>query len=266
MFQRDNTIPVQINEGTVFKIKANEWHRLIKGRGDLVIKIHEAKKKKLTKKQMKIARAAPPEDEITGADFAALRKDEAHPTQYSAPEGSKRDKQLDATKADLASGDPKRVARAYRRRERMERQARKKNEANIRSNQGALVFEGNDLRDMIDEIVEEIKLDAALREIEDRVDEKGKRKKRKKKGKGKSSKGLSKSVKKSLDKKADKRCLTRGSVYSEFRKGLAAWATSGSRKGMSQHQWAHARVNSATPSKSWATVKKRKKCPKKGKK
>jgi hypothetical protein len=148
----------------------------------------------------------------------------------------------------------------------MERQARKKNEANIRSNQGALVFEGNDLRDMIDEIVEEIKLDAALREIEDRVDEKGKRKKRKKKGKGKSSKGLSKSVKKSLDKKADKRCLTRGSVYSEFRKGLAAWATSGSRKGMSQHQWAHARVNSATPSKSWATVKKRKKCPKKGKK
>ena len=88
----------------------------------------------------------------------------------------------------------------------------------------------------------------------------------KKKGKGKSSKGLSKSVKKSLDKKADKRCLTRGSVYSEFRKGLAAWATSGSRKGMSQHQWAHARVNSATPSKSWATVKKRKKCPKKKKK
>ena len=55
----------------------------------------------------------------------------------------------------------------------------------------------------------------------------------------------------SLDKKADKRGLTRGSVYSEFRKGLAAYYTSGSRKGMSAHQWAHARVNSANPSTLW---------------
>ena len=30
--------------------------------------------KKLSPKQMKIAKAAPPEDKITGADFAALRK------------------------------------------------------------------------------------------------------------------------------------------------------------------------------------------------
>ena len=39
-------------------------------------------------------------------------------------------------------------------------------------------------------------------------------------------------------------------------------------KGMSQHQWAHARVNSATPSKPWAVVKKskRKKKKKKGRK
>jgi hypothetical protein len=35
---------------------------------------------------------------------------------------------------------------------------------------------------------------------------------------------------------------------------------------MSAHQWAHARVNSANPRKKWATVKKRKKCPKKKKK
>ena len=69
---------------------------------------------------------------------------------------------------------------------------------------------------------------------------------------------LSAKVKKSLDKKADKRGLTRGSVYKEFEKGLAAYATSGSRKGMTAHQWAHARVNSATPSKKWAVVKKSK--------
>ena len=73
-------------------------------------------------------------------------------------------------------------------------------------------------------------------------------------------------TKATLKKKAEKRGLTPSSVYAEYRKGLAAWATSGSRKGMSQHQWAHARVNSANPSKSWAVVKKRKTCPKKKKK
>lgn len=71
--------------------------------------------------------------------------------------------------------------------------------------------------------------------------------------------GLSAATKETLKKKANKRGLTPSSVYAEYRKGLAAWATSGSRKGMSQHQWAHARVNSATPSKSWAVVKKAKK-------
>ena len=87
--------------------------------------------------------------------------------------------------------------------------------------------------------------------------------KRKKKRSGST---LSKAVKKSLDKKADRRCLTRGSVYAEFRAGLGAYYSSGSRKGMTAHQWAHARVNAAQPSKKWATVKKRKKCPKKKKK
>ena len=69
---------------------------------------------------------------------------------------------------------------------------------------------------------------------------------------------LSAKTKETLRKKAEKRGLTPGSVYAEYRKGLAAWGTSGSRKGMSQHQWAMARVNSANPSKSWAVVKKSK--------
>ena len=78
--------------------------------------------------------------------------------------------------------------------------------------------------------------------------------------KKKSSSGkLSDATKATLKKKAEKRGLTPSSVYAEYRKGLAAWATSGSRKGMTQHQWAHARVNSASPSKSWAVVKKAKK-------
>ena len=239
MLQRDNSIPVLLNPGDSFSICENEWHRIVKGKNSLVIKITESKK--LSKKQKKIAQAAPPPDKITGADFKALRKNEAHPGQYDAPKGSKRANQLDATQEDLKSDDPKRKARAYRRRARMEDLAESQ--------------ERFDAREIINDIAEEIMLDSVLLELEDILEKK--RKKRKKK-KSKSSGGLSKAVKKSLDKKAEKRGFTKGSVYSEFRKGLAAWATSGSRKGMSQHQWAHARVNSANPSKKWAVVKKSK--------
>lgn len=228
----------------------------------------DEKYSKLSKKQKKLAAAAPPTDKITGADFKALRdkkkqknenleeaeldedreeihradnleekrkapkKDRKNPSQYSAPEGSKRDKLLDKAAALYAKGNIKGAARV---RQAMERPHMKE--------------------EMINDMIEEIKLDKVLQEYEDTLNEKRK--------KGKSSKGLSKAVKKSLDKKADKRCLTRGSVYAEFRAGLAAFLSSGSRKGMSAHQWAHARVNSAQPRKKWARVKKRKKCPKK---
>tara|TARA_Y100000591_G_C21659986_1_gene607294 strand:+ start:364 stop:678 length:315 start_codon:yes stop_codon:yes gene_type:complete len=80
----------------------------------------------------------------------------------------------------------------------------------------------------------------------------------KKKKRKSSSGGLSAKTKATLKKKAESRGLTPGSVYQEYRKGLAAFYTSGSRKGMTAHQWAMARVNSATPSKPWACVKKSK--------
>ena len=105
---------------------------------------------------------------------------------------------------------------------------------------------------LLEEFIREALLDEAKRK------KKAKKKPAKKRKKKSSSGGLSAATKETLNKKADKRGLTRGSVYAEYRKGLAAWATSGSRKGMSQHQWAHARVNSATPSKPWAVVKKKK--------
>ena len=78
-----------------------------------------------------------------------------------------------------------------------------------------------------------------------------------KKKKRSSSKKLSKATKEKLNKIADKKGYTRGSVYTEYRKGLAAWLT-GHRQGVSQHAWAMARVNKATPSKPWASVKKKK--------
>jgi hypothetical protein len=117
---------------------------------------------------------------------------------------------------------------------------------------------------LLEEFIREALLDEAKRKkkakkkrsAKKRSAKKGKRKSAKKKS---SSGGLSAATKATLKKKAEKRGLTPGSVYAEYRKGLAAWATSGSRKGMTQHQWAHARVNSATPSKPWAVVKKAKK-------
>jgi predicted RNA-binding Zn-ribbon protein involved in translation (DUF1610 family) len=177
------------------------------------------------------------------------KKQVKHDPNYSAPEGSKRDKQLDRARRAYQRGD---IAAAARIRNNMEKPHMKESK------------QINELNELINDMIEEQLLDEMLNDLEKHLDEKRKRKKKKKKKK--KGGGLSAAVKKSLDKKADRRCLTRGSVYSEFRKGLAAYLSSGSRKGMSAHQWAHARVNSANPSKSWATVKKRKTCPKKKKK
>ena len=245
-------------------------------------KLNEKKKQaqKLTKKQQKID--VDGSGTINAKDFELLRKQkskkevedigekdsleeilesfiqlEANPSQYDAPPGSKRAKQIQMTKDDLASGDPERIARGRRRRDRMEKEERDK-AAKQKKNE-SLSVSRHQLNELISEAVEAEKLAIMLEKVEE-LEEKKKRKKRKKKKKksGKSSKGLSAAVKKSLDKKADRRGLTRGSVYAEFRKGLAAYYSSGSRKGMTAHQWAHARVNSANPSKSWAVVKKRK--------
>ena len=52
--------------------------------------------------------------------------------------------------------------------------------------------------------------------------------------------------------------MTFGSMKAEYKKGLAAWGTSGSRKGVSQHAWAMARIKKANPSDDWSVVKKSK--------
>jgi hypothetical protein len=236
---------------------------------ELYRNIEEKKKKRKKRRKKRKKRSTP-------------SKDRKNPAQYSAPQGSKRDKGLDRAAALYAKGDIKGAARVRRN---MEKSARKEpgfrnkprkdtgryteekmiSESILKNQFLPEEYKVKNAENILNNRIEEIKLDKVLSEYEDYLDEKKKRKKRKKKRK-KASKGLSAAVKKSLNKKADRRCLTRGSVYAEFRKGLAAWLSSGSRKGMGQHQWAHARVNSANPSKSWAVVKKRKKCPKKKKK
>ena len=71
-------------------------------------------------------------------------------------------------------------------------------------------------------------------------------------------KPLSASVQKTLRTKANKSRFTYGTLSKVFRRGQGAFLTSGSRPGIGMNQWAMARVNSATPSKPWACVKKSK--------
>ena len=226
------------------KISDQQLRRIIKEE-KAVLELKESKDQNKDGKNdfedVKIARmkaSGMSDDEIKKKYPELFESDNPHPKQYGAPQGSKRDKGLDKTKEDLASGDPERIARAYRRRERMEKKERSKKgfKNKPRSDtkkESYMRMTESDLREVIRNLLSE---------------------------------ELSKKTKETLKKKAEKRGLTPSSVYAEFKKGLAAWASSGSRKGMSQHQWAHARVNSATPSKPWAVVKKAKKKKKSKKK
>ncbi len=148
--------------------------------------------------------------------------DTPHLASYKAPQGSKRDKQLDQTKEDLKkakdlrkkgeAGKAKELEqRAYNRRDRMERQHREKNEAVLRKA----------IRNLIRE-------------------------------------ELSKATEDKIRKKAEERGYTYGSMKAEYKKGLAAFASSGSRPGMTAHGWAMARINKCTESQDWSGCKKSK--------
>lgn len=74
--------------------------------------------------------------------------------------------------------------------------------------------------------------------------------------KKKKSNSLSKETLAKIRKVALKKGYSFASLKQEYIKGLGAYYSSGSRPGMTAHQWAMARVNAASPSKSWANVKK----------
>lgn len=71
-----------------------------------------------------------------------------------------------------------------------------------------------------------------------------------------SGKNLSKETLAKIRKVALKKGYSFASLKQEYIKGLGAYYSSGSRPGMTSHQWAMARVNAASPSKPWANVKK----------
>ena len=70
---------------------------------------------------------------------------------------------------------------------------------------------------------------------------------------------LSKATEDKIRKKAKDRGYTFGSMKAEYKKGLAAFASSGSRPGMTAHGWAMARINKCTESQKWSGCKKSKK-------
>lgn len=116
---------------------------------------------------------------------------------------------------------------------------------------------------LLEEFIKEALLDEAKRGRKKGKKKTASKKRSAKKGKSKATRrkssagGLSAATKEKLKKHADKKGYTAASVYAEYRAGLAAWV-SGHRPGVPQHAWAMARVKSATPSKPWAKVKKKK--------
>jgi hypothetical protein len=72
----------------------------------------------------------------------------------------------------------------------------------------------------------------------------------------KSGRNLSKETLAKIRAVAKKKGYSFADLKREYVKGLGAYYSSGSRPGMTAHQWAMARVNAASPSKSWANVKK----------
>jgi hypothetical protein len=70
---------------------------------------------------------------------------------------------------------------------------------------------------------------------------------------------LSKETLAKIKKVSQKKGYSYSDLVKEYKKGLGAYYSSGSRPGMTAHQWAMARVNAASPSKAWAKVKSTKK-------
>jgi len=223
--------------------------------------LQEKKKNMKKKKKKKTFIDLKGDGKVTFADILKGRLDnideKTEPTgaqkyrakKYGAPIGSPRAKEME--RAAKLYKDGKKDA-AFKIRRDMEKKEREdenfKNKPRKDTKKESFKLSRSELRKLIMETLEEVMLDGNKEYYDehDHIDEE-----------------LSPATKKTLRKKAEKRGLTPGSVYAEFKKGLAAYASSGSRKGMTPQQWAHARVNSATPSKSWSVVKKSKKKKKK---
>ena len=142
-----------------------------------------------------------------------LENSKPHMKSYKAPEGSDRDKKLDAASAAYKRGD---LATAIRIRDEMEKQARDAPGFKTRKSK------------YTDETKQPAVYSPVMSELsEDALDEK-----------------IGASTREALKKKAESHNAPLGALTTVYKKGLGAFYSSGSRPGMGPQQWAMARVNS----------------------
>lgn len=258
-FQRDDQIPFSISPGDMIKIRAGEWHRVIPGRGDLKLMIREIAMRADAEEEEEDPRSDADdellidliremsedkafdikpdtpvepfqtssvdedeeelfvnEDDLLEALFIlreGKKKKSDHEPGYKAPEGSARDRKLDAAKAAYKRGD---VAAAIRIRDEMEKQARSKPGFKTRKSK------------YTDETKQPVDYPPVMSEGDDEmINEK-----------------IGAETREALKKKAEDRNAPLGALITVYEKGLGAYYSSGSRPGMTAHQWAMARVNS----------------------
>jgi hypothetical protein len=150
------------------------------------------------------------------------KKKSDHEPGYKAPEGSARDRKLDAAKAAYKRGD---VATSIRIRDEMEKQAR--NKPGFKTRKSKYTDETKHPVDYPPVMSEDDDLDDIDEMDEDMICEK-----------------IGAETRDKLKKKAEDRNAPLGALVTVYEKGLGAYYSSGSRPGMTAHQWAMARVNS----------------------
>ena len=267
-FQRDNQVPFVISPGDTIKIRAGEWHRVIPGQGDLKMMIKEIAVRADHYDEEEDPRVDPEDDllidliremseqsaiDLDGtedvSDFQdsdlsdeesmmlvseddilealimlreSKKKKPDHEPGYKAPEGSARDRKLDAAKAAYKRGD---VATSIRIRDEMEKQAR--NKPGFKTRKSKYTDETKHPVDYPPVMSEDDDLDDIDEMDEDMICEK-----------------IGAETRDKLKKKAEDRNAPLGALVTVYEKGLGAYYSSGSRPGMTAHQWAMARVNS----------------------
>lgn len=265
-FQRDNSLPFSIKKGDVINVSAGEWHRVIPGTGDLKLMIKESKKSEPKDDKPKKGNGGKllidlikemeseadidldgtedvsdfqnssisdeeatmlvSEDDLLEAVVMlrkvvteAKKKQSDHKPGYKAPEGSARDRKLDAAKAAYKRGD---VQSAIRIRDEMEKQAREKPGYKTRKSK------------YTDETKQPVDYPPVMSELDDPESH----------NEDDMCEGLSSKTREALKKKAKSANAPLGALSTVYKKGLGAFYSSGSRPGMTSHQWAMARVNS----------------------
>jgi mannose-6-phosphate isomerase-like protein (cupin superfamily) len=242
-FQRDDAVPQPINRGDILRVAANEWHRVIPGKGDLVVAIHEGEKKP-EKLIIDLVKELTDESEVLDLDGTEDVVD------FQDADLTDEEKTMLVSEDDLL-------------------------EVLVRLREGKKKINPNYLTKDKGEMRDEIRKHAKKRDDDASAytsypkggwqadyDEKGRPYKTKpskstekfKQRFGESDEledldeaalleGLGPQVRKALKNKAEKANAPLGALTTVYRKGLAAWKT-GHRPGANQQQWAMARVNS----------------------